>query len=87
MSWHRSHCSIIFRAKWCSSTSGIRRCFPIKTRSRSIPNVSLVLQSDGFGAYGNKLGDYQVFVQQDMLEYGGYKLFFSYSDGRFRLRF
>jgi len=27
---------------------------------------------------GNKLGDYQVFVQQDLIEYGGYKLFFPY---------
>lgn len=41
-------------------------------------NVSLVLQSDGFGYYGNKLGDYQAFVQQDLLEYGGYKLFYDY---------
>lgn len=42
------------------------------------PNVSVVLQSDGFGDVGNKLGDYQVFVQQDLIEYGGYKLFFPY---------
>jgi hypothetical protein len=54
---------------------------PDKGKIQTNPDVSLVLQSDGFGAYGNKLGDYQVFVQQDMLEYGGYKLFFSYSDG------
>lgn len=39
------------------------------------PNVSLVLQSDGWGWVGNKLGDYQAFVQQTLLEYGGYKLF------------
>jgi hypothetical protein len=54
---------------------------PDKDKIQTNPGVSLVLQSDGFGAYGNKLGDYQVFVQQDLLEYGGYKLFFSYSDG------
>lgn len=42
------------------------------------PNVSVVLQSDGWGGAGNKLGDYQVFVQQDLVEYGGYKLFFPY---------
>lgn len=42
------------------------------------PNVSVVLQSDGWGGVGNKLGDYQVFVQQDLVEYGGYKLFFPY---------
>lgn len=42
------------------------------------PNVSVVLQSDGWGGVGNKLGDYQVFVQQNLIEYGGYKLFFPY---------
>jgi hypothetical protein len=42
------------------------------------PDVSVVLQSDGWGYLGNKLGDYQAFVQQDLLEYGGYKLFFQY---------
>lgn len=54
---------------------------PDKDQIRLNPNVSLVLQSDGFGAYSNKLGDYQIFVQQDLLEYGGYKLFFSYPGG------
>jgi hypothetical protein len=39
------------------------------------PNVSLVLQSDGFGGTDNKLGDYQIFVQQALWQYGGYKLF------------
>jgi hypothetical protein len=39
------------------------------------PDVSVVLQSDGWGGLDNKLGDYQVFVQQHLLEYGGYKLF------------
>lgn len=43
------------------------------------PNVSLVLQSDGFGYVGTKLSDYQAFVQRDLLQYGGYKLFFQYS--------
>ena len=54
---------------------------PDKDKIATNPDVSLVLQSDGFGAYSNKLGDYQVFVQQDLLEYGGYKLFFTYGDG------
>jgi hypothetical protein len=40
------------------------------------PDVSLVVQSDGWGGTENKLGDYRVFVQQGLLEYGGYKLFF-----------
>jgi hypothetical protein len=52
---------------------------PDKDKIQAIPNVSLVLQSDGFGAYDNKLGDYYVFVQQDLLEYGGYKLFYDYN--------
>ena len=51
---------------------------PDKDNVKLNPNVSVVLQSDGFGGYDNKLGDYQVFVQQDLLEYGGYKLFFDY---------
>jgi hypothetical protein len=54
---------------------------PDKTKIQPDPNVSLVLQSDGFGGYDNKLGDYQIFVQQDLLEYGGYKLFFHYCNG------
>ena len=51
------------------------------TKNKILPNanVSLVLQSDGFGYYSNKLGDYQAFVQQDLLEYGGYKLFYNYA--------
>lgn len=54
---------------------------PDKDKIQPNPNVSLVLQSDGFGAVDNKLGDYQAFVQQDLLEYGGYKLFFQYNGG------
>ncbi len=49
-----------------------------KNKIQLNPGVSLVLQSDGFGYYSNKLGDYQAFVQQDLLEYGGYKLFYHY---------
>jgi hypothetical protein len=39
------------------------------------PDVSLALQSDGWGATDVKLSSYQRFVQQTLLEYGGYKLF------------
>lgn len=42
------------------------------------PDVSVVVQSDGWGGAGNKIGDYQTFVQQELVEYGGYKLFFPY---------
>jgi hypothetical protein len=43
-------------------------------------NVSLVLQSDGFGGVDNKLGDYQIFVQQALWQYAGYKLFLTHPD-------
>jgi hypothetical protein len=43
------------------------------------PNVSVILQSDGFGYTPNKLGDYYEFVQSDMVGYGGYKLFYQYA--------
>ena len=46
-----------------------------KDQIAASPNVSLVLQSDGWGGTENKLADYQEFVQQHLLEYGGYKLF------------
>lgn len=42
------------------------------------PDVSVVLQSDGFGYTPNKIGDYLEFVQSDMVGYGGYKLFYQY---------
>lgn len=54
---------------------------PDKDKIHTNPNVALVLESDGFGSYSNKLGDYQIFVQHDCLEYGGYKLFYFYGDG------
>lgn len=49
-----------------------------KDKIRSNPDTSLVLQSDGFGALADKLADYSIFVQQHMIQYGGYKLFFQY---------
>lgn len=49
-----------------------------KDKIQTNPNTSLVLQSDGFGALGDKLADYTYFVQQHMIQYGGYKLFFQY---------
>ncbi|MGE5334566.1 MAG: hypothetical protein ACM3N4_07695 [Nitrososphaerota archaeon] len=49
-----------------------------KDKIKINPDVSVVLQSDGFGSTSDKLFDYQVFVQQNMVQYGGYKLFFQY---------
>jgi hypothetical protein len=54
---------------------------PDKDKIQLNPNVSVVLQSDGWGFLGNKLGDYSVFVQQDLLQYGGYKIFLKWPDG------
>jgi hypothetical protein len=53
---------------------------PDKSGVKLNSNVSLVLQSDGFGGVPGKLGDYQVFVQSALWQYGGYKLFFTYQD-------
>lgn len=52
-----------------------------KNKVQLNPNTSLVLQSDGFGGTDNKLGDYQIFVQQALWQYGGYKLFYHYENG------
>jgi hypothetical protein len=49
-----------------------------KNKIKLNPDVSIVLQSDGFGATSDKLFDYQAFVQKAMIQYGGYKLFFQY---------
>jgi hypothetical protein len=46
-----------------------------KDHIRINPNVSVVLQSDGWGWVSNKVSKYQLFVQQELIEYGGYKLF------------
>jgi len=51
-----------------------------KDQIKRNPNVSLVLQADGFGGYVDKAARYQEFVQQQLLEYGGYKVFYHYSD-------
>jgi hypothetical protein len=53
---------------------------PNKGSIKLNPNVSVVLQSDGFGTVGEKLADYSIFVQQQLIEYGGYKLFLPYAD-------
>lgn len=50
-----------------------------KSKIKLNPNVSVVVQSDGWGGAGNKIGDYQLFVQRSLVEYGGYKLFFPYA--------
>lgn len=46
-----------------------------KDQIRLNPDVSLVVQSDGWGATYYKLNNYTRFVQQSPVEYGGYKIF------------
>ncbi len=48
-----------------------------KSKIITDPYVSLVLHSDGFGTPQEKLADYQLFVTQQLLQYGGLKLFFN----------
>ena len=42
------------------------------------PNVSIVLQADGYGQFQDKETDYTYFVQRALIEYGGYKIFLRY---------
>ena len=51
-----------------------------KDKIKRDPNVSLVFQTDGFGAVDAKLFGYYAFVQQQLIQYGGYKVFFHYPD-------
>src|SRR5260370_1585792 len=54
---------------------------PDKEKIKLNPNVSIVLHSDGFGGFDNKIGDYQVFVKQELIQYGGFKIFLPYAHG------
>lgn len=40
------------------------------------PRVSVVLHTDGFGATADKIGDYQNYVTDQWLSYGGFKIFY-----------
>jgi hypothetical protein len=42
------------------------------------PDVSIVLQADGYGQFQDKETDYTYFVQRALIEYGGYKVFLRY---------
>jgi hypothetical protein len=53
-------------------------CTSDKSGIQLNPNVSLVIQMDGFGDVSNKLGDYQAFMQDDLVGYPGYKIFYQY---------
>ncbi|MCO5176360.1 MAG: hypothetical protein M9890_05215 [Thermomicrobiales bacterium] len=45
-----------------------------------LPGVDIVLDMDGFGGPDAKLGNYDHFVTQELIEYGGIKLFYRQDD-------
>ncbi|MFW6075026.1 MAG: hypothetical protein ACOC9Y_05475, partial [Chloroflexota bacterium] len=45
-----------------------------------IDGVDFVLDMDGFGTPESKIGNYGVFVQQEIIQYGGIKLFYKQDD-------
>lgn len=45
---------------------------------KTSPYVSVVQQMDGFGAPDLKVGNYGLFVTKQLVQYGGFKLFFTY---------
>lgn len=40
------------------------------------PHVAIVVHTDGFGAISDKVGNYVLYVKQEPLQYGGFKIFF-----------
>jgi hypothetical protein len=47
-----------------------------KDQISTLPGVDIVLDMDGFGGKDAKTGNYGHFVQQELIEYGGIKLFY-----------
>lgn len=47
---------------------------------RTQPGVDFVLDMDGFGGPQAKVGNYDIFVRQELIEYGGIKLFYQQDD-------
>ena len=45
-----------------------------------LPGVDVVLDMDGFGGPNAKLQNYALFVQDQLIEYGGIKLFYKQDD-------
>jgi hypothetical protein len=45
-----------------------------------LPGVDFVLDMDGFGGKDAKIGNYGVYVNQELIQYGGIKLFFRQDD-------
>ena len=51
-----------------------------KDAIKPLPGVDIVLDMDGFGSPDAKLGNYDHFVTQELIEYGGIKLFYRQDD-------
>lgn len=49
---------------------------PDKAQITPLPNVDLVLVMDGWGTIDSKRNNYQYFVKEQLLQYGGIKLFY-----------
>ncbi len=49
---------------------------PDKSEIKPVPHVQIVTVMDGFGAPGAKAGNYGIFVRDQLIQYGGIKLFY-----------
>jgi hypothetical protein len=49
---------------------------PDKAKITPVPHVQMVTVMDGFGAPGAKEGNYGTFVRDQLIQYGGIKLFY-----------
>lgn len=53
---------------------------PDKDNIKLMPNVDLVVMMDGWGTPEAKIANYHAFITNDLLEYGGIKLFYRQDD-------
>jgi hypothetical protein len=51
-----------------------------KDQIHPVEGVDFVLDMDGFGGAGAKIENYDIFVRQELIEYGGIKLFYKQDD-------
>jgi hypothetical protein len=53
---------------------------PEKAQIKPMPNVDLVVMMDGWGLPGAKIANYNHFVRDELIQYGGIKLFYRQDD-------
>ena len=53
---------------------------PEKAQIKPMPNVDLVVVMDGWGLPGAKIANYNQFVRDELIQYGGIKLFYRQDD-------